>query len=188
MEKKKNTQILIIAVLSFAILFMSAGYANFASRLNVTGNVTVKANWWSVHYDTSTYNETTGSVAASAHNLTTTDFTFTATLNKPGDFYEATATVINDGTFNAVLSSLTMSTLTAAQQKYLVYKVYYDGHEFTASQPSLSYSLPYASGSNTKTVKVRAEYIQPENSADLPTEADDSVTLTASLNFTQATS
>ncbi len=188
MEKKKNTQILIIAVLSFAILFMSAGYAAFATRLNIAGNVTVKANRWSVHYDTTTYAETTGSVAASAHTLTATDFTFTATLTKPGDFYEATASVINDGTFNAQLSSITMSTLTAAQQKYLVYKVYYDGHEFTASQEGLSYALPYATGTNSKTVKVRVQYVQPENSSDLPTTEDDVVTLTASLNFTQSAS
>ena len=186
MEKNKNTQILVIAVLSSAILFMSVGFATYASTLNINGTATVKASKWSVHYVTNSYAESTNSVAATAHNITNTDFTFTATLAKPGDFYEATANVINDGTFNAQLSSITMSTLTAAQQKYITYKVYFDGNEFTASQTGLSHSLPYATGSNTKVVKVRAEYIQPENSADLPQDADDPVTLTASLNFTQA--
>lgn len=185
MEKKKNTQILIIVLLSVAILFMSVGYATFASQLNIAGTATVKANRWSVHYVTDSYSESTNSVQASAHNITATDFTFTATLTKPGDFYEATANVINDGTFNAQLSSLTMSTLTAAQQKYITYKVYFDGVEYSASATGLSQSLPYATGTNTKVVKVRAQYIQPENSADLPTAQDDSVTLTASLNFTQ---
>ena len=117
MEKKKNTQIMIIAFLSIAILFMSVGYANFASQLNVTGNVTVKANRWSVHYNTATYSEAQNSVTASIHNITATDFTFTVTLTKPGDFYEATANVVNDGTFNAELSSITMSQLTSAQQR-----------------------------------------------------------------------
>ena len=187
MEKKKNTQILIIAALSFAILFMSVGYATFASQLNIVGNVTVKANRWSVHYDTTTYQEAANSVAASAHNLTTTDFTFTAQLTKPGDFYEATVNVVNDGTFNAQLSSITMTSLSNAQKKYIVYKVWYDGNEFSANQNGLSYSLPCSTtnNANTKVVKVRAEYIQPENSADLPTTEDDSITLTASLNFTQ---
>ncbi len=185
MEKKKNTQIFVIAILSVALLFMSAGFAAFASTLNINGTTTVKANTWSVHYVTNSYAETTGSVAATAHNLTTTDFTFTVTLDKPGDFYEATANVINDGTFNANMSSITMSTLSAAQQKYLIYTVTYDGHDFTASQSGLSYSLPFTSGSNTKAVKVRVEYDEPENSADLP-QTDDTVTLTASLNFTQA--
>ena len=186
MEKKKNTQIIVIAVLSFALLFMSAGFAAFATTLNINGTATVKTNKWSVHYVTTSYAETANSKAASAHNVTDTDFTFTVTLTKPKDFYEATVNVINDGTFNANLTSITMSTLTAAQQKYLTYKVYYDGHEFTANQTGLSYSLPFADGSNTKPVKVRLDYVQPENSADLPQEQDDTVTLTASLGFAQA--
>ena len=186
MEKNKNTQILVIAILSFAILFMSVGFATYASTLNINGTATVKANKWSVHYVTTSYDEAEGSVEASAHNLTNTDFTFTVTLNKPGDFYEATVNVINDGTLNAELTSVTMSTLTTAQQKYLSYKVYYDGHDFTSSQSNLSYSLPATTG-NTKTVKVRAEYIAPENSSDLP-GTDDPVTLTASLGFEQAAS
>lgn len=188
MEKNKNTQILVIAILSFAILFMSVGFATYASTLNINGTATVKANKWSVHYVTTSYDEAEGSVAASAHNLTNTDFTFTATLTKPGDYYEATASVINDGTFNAELTSITMSTLTPAQQKYLTYEVYFDGNKFEASQSGLSLSLPYAQNTNTKTVKVRAVYKTPENSSDLPQNADDPVTLTASLNFTQAAS
>ena len=189
MEKKKNTQIMVIAILSIALLFMSAGFAGLATTLNINGTATVKANTWSVHYvttGTGSYAETTGSVAASAHNVTNTDFTFTVTLNKPGDFYEATVDVINAGTLNAELTSVTMTALGNPQQKYLSYKVYYDGHEFTSSQTGLSYSLPATTG-NTKTVKVRAEYIAPENSSDLP-GTDDPVTLTASLGFEQAAS
>lgn len=185
MEKKKNTQLFVIAILSVAILVMSVGFASYATTLNINGTATVSANKWSVHYETTSYAETTGSEAATSHNLTNTDFTFAVTLEKPGDFYEATANIINDGTFDAVLKSLTMSTLTEAQQKYLTYTVTYDGTAYTASQSSLSNSLPFASGSNTKAVKVRVEYVQPENSADLPTENID-VTLTASLDYEQA--
>ena len=185
MEKKKNTQLFVIAILSVAILVMSVGFASYATTLNINGTATVKASKWSVHYVTTSYAESTGSVAATAHNLTNTDFTFTVTLDKPGDFYEATANIINDGTFDANLTSLTMTTLTEAQQKYLTYTVTYDGTPYTASPSSISNSLPFASGSNTKAVKVRVEYVQPENSADLPTDNVD-VTLTASLGYVQA--
>ena len=185
MEKQKNTQILVIALLSFAILFMSVGFATYASNLNINGTATVKANKWSVHYQSNSYQESTNSQAASASNLTDTDFTFTVTLTKPGDFYEAQATIINDGTFNATLTSLTMSPLTEAQQKYLRYKVIYDGTEYTATQSSLNLSLPYTTGTNTKVVKVRVEYYQPETSSDLP-QSDVDVTLTAQLHYDQA--
>ena len=79
----------------------------------------------------------------------------------------------------------TMTSLTEAQKKYLTYTLTYDGTPYTQSQTGLSNSLPFASGSNTKTVKVRVEYIQPEASADLPQAAVD-VTLTASLDYEQA--
>lgn len=186
MEKNKNTQVLVIAVLSFAILFMSVGFATYASTLNINGTATVKANKWSVHYVNNVYTESANSVAATSHSVTDTDFVFSVTLTKPGDFYETTLNVINDGTFNANLKAITMSTLTPAQQKYLKYTVTYDGTAYTASNSSVNNALPFANGSNTKAVKVRLEYIQPESSADLPTENDVTVTLTASLDYEQA--
>ena len=185
MEKKKNTQLFVIAILSVAILVMSVGFASYASTLNINGTATVKASKWSVHYVTTSYEESTGSKVASSKTITNTDFTFAVTLEKPGDFYEASANIINDGTFNANLTSLSMSTLGTAEQKYLTYTVTYDGTPYTSAPSSISNPLPFASGSNTKTVKVRVEYVQPENSADLPTENVD-VTLTASLGYVQA--
>lgn len=185
MEKKKNTQLLVIAVLSFAILFMTVGFATYATTLTIHGTATVQPNTWSVHYVDTTYAETTGSKAATSKTITNTDVTYSVTLNKPGDFYEFSIDVINDGSFDAVLKAITMSTLTEAQDKYLNYTLTYDGTPYTASQTGLSNSLPFASGSNTKTVKVRVEYVQPESSADLPQQAVD-VTLTASLDYQQA--
>jgi len=185
MEKHKNTQTLVIAVLAFAILFMSVGFAAYSSKLNINGTATVKASKWSVHYVTNSYSESTGSNQATSHSITNTDFTFAVTLDKPGDFYEATVNVINDGTFDAKLTALTMSTLDAAQAKYLTYTVTYDGTSYTASQTGLTNLLPYATGSNTKAVKVRLEYVQPENSADLPQDDPVDVTLTASLDYSQ---
>lgn len=185
MERNKSTQVIVIAFLSLAILFMTVGFALFASQLTINGTATVNPSKWSVHYVTNSYAESTGSVAATSTNITNTDVTYAITLDKPGDFYEFTINVINDGTFNATLTALTMSTLTTAQQKYLTYTVTYDGTDYTASNSSLALSLPYTNGSNTKTVKVRVAYIQPENSADLPQSAVN-VTLTASLDYEQA--
>ena len=185
MEKKKNTQLIIIAILAVAILFMSVGFASYASTLNINGTATVQSNKWSVHFVDNSYAETTGSKVGTK-TITGTSINYSVTLEKPGDFYEFTINVINDGTFDAVLNGITMSTLTAAQQKYLTYTLTYDSTPYTASQSSLSLSLPHTSGSNTKAVKVRVAYIQPENSADLPQESVD-VSLTASLSYAQAT-
>ena len=98
MERKKNGQIIAIVALAVAIVVMSVGFATYASTLNINGTTTVKANKWSVHFDDSTYDETTGSVAATTHTITDTTASYTVTLTKPGDFYEFSVNVINDGT------------------------------------------------------------------------------------------
>ena len=184
MERNKNTQLIIIAVLAFAVMFMTVGFATYATTLNITGTTTVSAAKWSVHYVTNSYAESTGSVVATSKTITNTDVTYSITLAKPGDFYEFTINVINDGSFDAKLSALTMTALTAAQQKYLTYTVTYDGTDYTASASNLANVLSCTDGSNTKVVKVRVAYVQPENSTDLPAEEVE-VTLTASLDYVQ---
>ena len=76
-----------------------------------------------------------------------------------------------------------MSSLDAAQSKYLTYTLTYENVEYDATATGLTYSLPYT-GTNTKPVKVRVAYVLPENSEDLPTAAVN-VSLTATLNYTQ---
>ena len=185
MEKKRNGQIAVILVLSVAILFMSIGFAAFFTDLTINGTTTVKANKWSIHFEDD-YAETTGSVQATSHTESDTNVTYTVTLSKPTDFYEFTITVINDGNFNANLTSITMPTLTAQQAKYLTHTVTYNGVDYTSSQTGLSVALPCTSGSNTKVLKVRVAYIQPEYSTDLPTTADATVTLNVTLHYDQA--
>ena len=173
----------VIILLILAAVIMTVGFANFAENLNINGNITVKSSKWSVHYDQSSYTESTGSVAASSKTITNTGYEFTATLNKPGEFYEATVKVVNDGTFGAKLTGLTMSTLSAEQQKYLTYTVTYDGTEYSASATGLNVAL---NADKDATVKVKVAYIQPENSADLP-DTNETITITGNLNYQQQT-
>ena len=101
---------------------------------------------------------------------------------KPGDFYETTISAKNYGTFNATMKAITMSTLTAAQQKYLTYTVTYDGTTYSASQSGLSSAL---ATNAAKDVKIRLEYLQPTDSADLP-QTDVDVTISGRLDYEQA--
>lgn len=189
MERQKNTQSIVIGVLAVAVLMMSVGFAAtaYTQTLNINGSdATVKAAKWSVHFDDTSYTETTGAkaVAATSHTLNTTSLTYAVTLTKPGDFYEATVNAVNDGTFDANLKSITMSTLTAEQAKYVKYTVTYNGTEYNASAPSIS-GVTLANTNGSHPVKVRVEYIQPESDSDLPT-TDQTLTLTATLNYEQA--
>ena len=137
--KKKSYKLLSIFVMFVTVMHfvIPASLALFRTETTTTGSI--KAAKWSVHYRANSYTETTGTgyVAASAHDLTNTAWTFTVTL-EPGDTYEATAIVENDGTFDAKLTSITMSTLTAAQDAYLDWSVFVNGTEYTQTTNSLN--------------------------------------------------
>ena len=185
MEKKKNVQLIVIAVLAFAVLFMSVGFASYAQRLDINGTVNVSAAKWSVHYVTTSYAETTGSVVASAHNLTNTDATFTVSLAKPGDFYEFNANIINDGTFDANLDAITIN---ATSHPCLRHTVTYNGTTYTATNSSITgVTLPKQSGSTPgrHTVKVTVEYIEPADVSQLPS-SDQAFTAEVHFDYTQA--
>ena len=183
MEKRKDGQIVAIAALAIAIVFMSVGFAVFAQNLNINGTATVEKAIWDIHFDDSTFATTSESVAVTpTFDSASTTLSWTATLKKPGDYAEFTVDAKNYGTFDAKLKSITLSSLTAEQAKYLKYYVSYGGGTYSATVTGLSKALA-ANGSET--VKVKLEYFQPTDSADLPS-TDVTVNLTAALGYEQA--
>ena len=187
MEKQKSTQTIIIAVLAMALLAMSIGFAASAYTQDLQINdstVNVKAAKWNVHFDDASYTETAGSIAATTHTLTGTTMVYEVTLSKPGDFYEFTVNVKNEGTFDANLTSLTMSSLTAEQAKYVKYEITYNnGTVYTSSNAAIT-GVTLAKTTGMVPVKVRVTYLQPDESVDLPS-TDQTLTLSATLTYTQ---
>lgn len=182
MRKENTVQLGVIIVLTIAVLVMAVGYAAFSQSLTINGTVTASAAKWSVRLKGTSYAESTGSVAATTKTITDTAMTYAATLDKPGDFYEFTVDVENNGTFDAKLTSINLSALDATQSKYIKYTVSYGSTDYTATATGLNVAL---AASATETVKVRVEYYQPEDSNDLPTTAA-TVNLTCSLGYQQA--
>ena len=183
MKDSLNLSKFFIVVLAVALIVMSVGYASFSRSLNITGQASVGASSWSIKFLESSYSETTNSVIASSKTILDTSFDYTISLVKPGDFYEATINVTNDGTFDANLTGITMSALSKAQQKYLVYEVYYNGTKYTATTENIS-GITLESG-DTVPVKVKVQYVQPAAAEDLPATAEN-ITLSAALNFAQS--
>ena len=182
-KKKKERGVLLLLVV--AVLIMTVGFALYATTLNINGTVNVKGSPWNVHYDTSFgtngVSPTTGSVTATSAVINTNDtnFAFTVTLEKPGDFYEATLKAYNEGSMPAILKSITLGGVSAAQQAYLSYTVTYDGTPYTATATGLTDTLAVGA---KKDVKVRVEYLTPSNQADLPS-TDVTVNVTGALLY-----
>ncbi|NLC48178.1 MAG: hypothetical protein GX758_02340 [Tenericutes bacterium] len=186
MEQKLKVQTTLIIILVVFVLTMSIGFAAtaYVQMLNFNGTANVTAASWEIAFDQASYTESTGSVAATTHSLTGTTMSYSVALVSPGDFYEFTVNVKNTGTFSANLKSLTMSGLTAAQDKYVTYQITYNnGTTYTTSDPNIS-GVVLLKNTGTASVKVRIEYVQPADEDDLPV-TDQQLNLIASLTYQQ---
>lgn len=180
MEKQtKITNIAIIA-LAVAVVFMSVGFALYSQQLTLNGVATVKPASWNVKFDTTTgATVAQGSVAATTSNLTDTAYTYSFTLNKPGDYFEVDLSVVNAGTINAILKKITMTGIDANNSDYLKYTLTYAGTPYTQTTEGLSTAL---NSEATAAVKVKVEYLLPGDSAKLP-QTEQTVTIFGALDY-----
>lgn len=185
MQKRKNNQKVIISLLLIIVLLMTVGYALYTEDLTINGTTNIGASTWDVHFDTNSYKESDGSVSAITHDLQNTSMTYTVTLNKPGDFYEFSINVLNLGTFDAKLDAILLSTLTEQQKKYLTYTVNYGNTAYTETANDLT-DIILSKQTGSESVKVRVEYIFPENETDLPVSGESNISLTLTLSYSQS--
>lgn len=181
MRKEKSVQSLAIIALSVALVIMSIGYATYTQNLEINGQATFTASKWDVHFDTATFQETTETVATTKE-VGNTSISYEVTLQKPGDKYQFNVNAKNFGTIDAVMNKVTMTGLTEAQKKYIVYTVSYNGTEYTETTEGLTESL---AAKATHPVVVKVEYKLPANATELPAE-DTTVNLTATFDYVDA--
>ena len=182
MKKQKNAQIIILSLLLAVVIFTTVGFAAYTQNLNIGGTVAVEKSKWSIHFDQSSYQLGTDSQAVKVNMVSDTSINFTSTLSKPGDYCAFSIQAVNDGTFDAVLNQLEMSSLSPEQSKYLTYTVSYGGTNFTNTNNSLSTALNKGARSN---VLVHVEYIAPTDPTNLPSD-DVTVNLSLKLVYNQA--
>ena len=183
MRREKSLQNIIIVILAIAVLAMSVGFAVYEQNLSITGTATFTASKWDVHFDTSTFNETS-TIKASEKSIGNTAITYSVTLPSPGSTYSFSVNVKNFGTIDATLKKITLSGLTEAQSKYITYTVTYAGTPYTETTDNLNIALA-AQDHATATVVVTVPYVKPDSATDLPS-TDQEVTLTASFDYIDA--
>jgi exopolysaccharide biosynthesis protein len=175
-NRKKSSVLFLLAL----VCCISIAYAYLSTNLSITGNSTLKSQKWSVYFDN--VQVTDGSVEAtvepSTEGKTTTSISYTVDLNKPGEFYEFTVDVVNDGTIDAMLDSFTTTKLSEEQLKYLDYTVTYSDNS-EIEQYDVIESGTY------DTVLVRIQLKEDINIEDLPTD-DVQLTLDLDMNYVPA--
>ena len=172
--RKKNRGLLLVLLL----LIVTVGFAALSTNLNINGNSKIFNSTWDIHFNNIRVTPGsvaigTGDYAAKVDENDNTNVNFTITLDKPGDYYEFLVDVVNAGSIDGTIESIT-STLKINNDepfvitknpsnlpKYILYDVTYsDDTEIQANHELKS--------GDTETYKVRVEYNKDISSLDLP--------------------
>ena len=103
---KKNKRKLNYLIVVILLLLVSVGYAVLSSNLNIVGAGTINNPTWNIHWENVSVK--TGSVTASTPTIDTnkTTVNYSVTLSIPGDYYEFTVDVVNNGSIDAMIDSI----------------------------------------------------------------------------------
>ena len=169
---------IILSIVMPSVLTLTVVYAALSTTLNINGNAEVTAASWDIYLD----NVELNSNSATTNVPTITDkttATFSTTLSKPGDYYMFTVDVVNNGTIDAMINSITKTPeLTDVQKKYLNYIVeYQNGESITTKQ--------LVSKNSFVRLKVRVEYRKDLVASDLPIQSE-TLNLSFTLNYVQS--
>ena len=169
---------MLLAIALISISTLTIVYAALSVTLNITGTADISAASWDVHLDNVKLNSK--SVTATAPTITNgTTATFSTSLTTPGDFYEFTIDVVNNGSIDAMVDGVTKTpTLTTAQAKYLNYIIEYQNGE------SINTKQLVAKNSFVR-LKVRVEYRKDITASDLPTTSE-TLNLAFTVNYVQS--
>lgn len=166
-DKTKDRKNALIIALVAVILFMSLGYAAFASSLNINGTAKTTGSW-DVEFTNLSETLSSGAVAKTAAAYTATTVTFDVELHAPGDYATYTATIENNGTIDAKLTSIIAPNLDGTDP--IIY-----------SLSGLAVNDVLEAGDST-TVTIRIDY---DSSITQPLEQAFNKALSVTLNFSQ---
>ena len=182
MKKEKRKMMFTLLILLF--LGLGIGYAALATNLSINGTSTMIASSWDIHFEN--LNVVDGSVdigtGDSAATITSpTAITYTVTLAQPGDFYDFTVDVKNDGTIDGMIGNISYK-VNGSSTEYLnrpfVFDIKYtDGTLLDLNQQLLA--------GEKETLKVHIGYSTNINASDLPS-TDTTKTITVEITYVQA--
>ena len=131
MRRRKFTKIYIILA-----LFISIGFAYLSTNLNINGTSMFKSSSWNVYFDNIEVDS--GSVELQSGDSSPTissdklTVSYQVTCNNPGDYYKFNIDVVNDGSLNAKIDSITIPEIP-------------EGYE-----DNIEFSLKYLDGTNVE--------------------------------------
>ncbi len=88
------------------ILFISIGFAVLTTTLNITGSSTFSKNTWDIHFENIQVLVDSEEQVPVIDTDKKTTVTYNCTFASPGDYYEFSVDVVNDGTIDAMIKNI----------------------------------------------------------------------------------
>ena len=176
--KYNHKRTFLVGLLFLLFIGVSVGYAFLNTSLNITGALNIAGSRWDIHFDNIEIEE--GSVEATTSPTITdnTSISFSTTLNNPGEQYQFTVDLVNDGTYDAKLDSIEVTpTLTEEQQEYFKYIVEYtEGGEIKQGDG--------LDAGTSESIKVLVQYKENDDDSKYPGE-DIEFNFLVTMNYIQ---
>ncbi|MDO4996228.1 MAG: hypothetical protein Q4E69_03540 [Bacilli bacterium] len=170
---RRNSKLIIVLL----ILLISIGFAFLSSQLDLIGSSLLRKQEWDIHFESPT--KVGGNVDASSLVLTdSTTVNFTVDLLQPKDTYEFTVDVVNDGSIDGMISSISGTELTSNQKKVFEYVITYDDGAALKEKQLLAHN-------SSDKYKVTVRYKDDISSSDLSID-NQTVNITITVNYVQA--
>ena len=170
--KNKKTHVFMLVLL----LILGIGFAALAATLKINGTITIDSAKWDVHFENVevAQGSVTATTVPTSDDATTTEMTYAVDFTKPGDFYEFTVDIANDGTIDAMVDLVTNKvyasdgTTEKALPAYLKSTVTYDDDVEIKSNQLLAKQT-------SEKIKVRVEFRSDVEASDLPSTNETTV-------------
>lgn len=180
--KRKRNSGLIFAILILALFIVGGtlGYSYLNETLTVDGNTDVNKNNWNIHFDSQSLHELENS-SIMLNNPTFSDndtkLSFGINLDKPGNKYEFTVDIKNEGSIDGKLANINIEGLENTSN-YLDYSITYDDGVEIKQGDALRFH-------QKETIKVSLEFKKDITTNDLLNN-DAYLNLTLDLKYEQA--
>lgn len=179
MEKSRNYIVFGVLALVVSLVAVSLAYAGFTATLNINGTANVKAATWNVHFANLQPVTNTGTAQEITHpTMTATNIgDYAVSFATPGDTITYTFDVVNDGTFNAKWTGLTIGTPTCtggentANATAVCNNITYELFEGATKKATFDNSTLNARG-GSKTYKLVLTYKASDDPSVLPVTND----------------
>ena len=171
----KNKRSFYITFLLLIAAFITIGYAALSQSLRVTGSAGIASNSWIIYFNNLL--ERPGSLEATSPakiNTTKDRIDFGISLTEPGEQYIFETDIVNDGTIDAMIDSVTLSGIPSTLDNVIQWEVkYLDGSDLQKCDELLS--------SSKRRIRVTVEYNKDIDK--LPAAQD--LTLSLVVNYIQ---